>query len=171
MALAGGSTNYADYAALAAASLSRPLVRLVAQSAQSIPNSADTAITFGAGSEDIDTHGFHDTSVNISRITPSVAGYYQLSGNVWYVSDADVISYYAMIAKNGSPASRSRVVLPSTATTGSRSINAFAVLPANGTTDYFELLTNQTQAAVAALSTSATGTFTSVLECVFLRPL
>jgi hypothetical protein len=57
----------------------KPLVRLIQSVVQSIPHDTDTAFTFTAGSEDIDTHGFHDETTNPSRITPSVAGYYLLT--------------------------------------------------------------------------------------------
>ncbi len=169
----GTPPNITDILALAQASSGSPLVRLVQPAAQSIPSSTDTAITFGAGSEDIDTHGFHDTSTNTSRITPTVAGYYRLTGTVWWAADTDIISIYAGLGKSGNfQAPRQRVVMPATVTaSASRSIFVTAVLSANGTTDYFELLSQQTQSAAASLSTAAAGSSSSVFECEFLRPL
>lgn len=172
MAVAGGPTGYSDYAALAAASLDRPIVRLVQQAAQSIANTADVAITFAAGSEEIDTHGFHDTATNTSRITPTRPGYYDLRGNVWWAADTDLVSFHSAIGKNGSVTARNRIVLPSTATaSASRSHQVVATLQANGSTDYFELIGQQTQAATGSLSTSVAGSFSSTFECIFLRPL
>lgn len=174
MVATGGKFLAADLNTLITLTLNRPLVRLQQQATQSVPSLTDTAITFGAGSEDIDTHGFHDTSTNTSRITPSVAGYYQVSGNVWWGNDADLKSYHAAIAKNGSVVARNRVLLPNAtvvtdATT--RSHSAFAILSSNGSTDYFELMGQQQQQAAGALSTSVSGSFSSVLECIYLRPL
>jgi hypothetical protein len=171
----GGKWYTSDINTLITLTLNRPLVRLQQQSTQSIPSLTDTAITFGVGSEDIDTHGFHDTSSNTSRIIPNVAGYYQLTGNVWWGNDADLKSYHAAIAKNGSVVARNRVLLSNNASfvtdATSRSHSAFAILSANGTTDYFELMGQQQQIAAASLSTNAGGSFSSVLECIYLRPL
>jgi hypothetical protein len=41
-----------------------------------------TAITFGAGSEESDTEGMHDTATNNSRITVQEAGVYFIGANV-----------------------------------------------------------------------------------------
>jgi hypothetical protein len=171
---AGGKWLASDINTLIALTLNRPLVRLQQQAAQSIPSTTDTAITFGAGSEDIDTHGFHDTSTNTSRVTPTVAGYYQVSGNVWWGNTGTLKSYHAAIARNGSVVARNRVLLPNaTVVTDSttRSHSAFAILSANGTSDYFELVGQQQLQSAASLSTSASGSFSSTLEVIYLRPL
>lgn len=172
-AVAGGPTNLADFQAILNATVSKPLVRLVQQAAQSLASDTDTAITFGASSEDVDTHGFHDTGSNTSRITPSVAGWYRLSGTVWLTATTDVISFYASIGKNGTiVASRNRLVLPSTATASVARSHAVNVMQqANGSTDYFELFGRQLKAAAAALNTNVSGSFSCSLECEFLRPL
>jgi hypothetical protein len=159
--------------AIIAGSTGKPLVRLIQQAAQTLASDTDIALTFGAASEDIDTHGFHDTSTNNSRITPSIAGYYRLTGTVWWAADADVISYYASVGKNGTIVQRNRLVLPSTALASplTRSVTITAIQQCNGTTDYFELYGRQLQAAAASLATSVAGQFASVFECEFLRSL
>lgn len=173
MVATGGKWLANDINTLITLTLNRPLVRLIQQAAQSIATTTDTALTFGAGSEDIDTHGFHDTSTNNTRITPTVAGYYQLYGVVWWGNADNITSYHAGIGKNGSVAARQRTLMPATllpaATT--RSINAAAILSANGTTDYFELFGQQNRATPASLSTNVGGTFSSMFECMYLRPL
>jgi hypothetical protein len=170
---AGNRIFASDINAIINATTAKPMVRLVQQSAQSLSSDTDTAITFGASSEDWDTHGFHDTSTNTSRITPTVAGYYRLTGAVWLAADTDVISYYSMIGKNGSVVGpRIRTSLPSTATASTtRSIQVVAVQTANGSSDYFELFGRQLQAAAAALNTNAAASAASVFECEYLRPL
>lgn len=171
-AVAGGPTYLVDYTALATASVSKPLVRLVQQTAQSIASNTDVAVTFGASSEDTDTNGFHDTGTNTSRITPTVAGYYRLTGMVTYAADTDLVDYYAVLAKNGTAVQRARTILASTATTStSRTISVTGILQANGSTDYFELMARQLQAAAASLNTNAPGTTSPVFEAEFLRPL
>jgi hypothetical protein len=162
----------ADFNQLVTLTLQRPLVRLIQQAAQSIANTADVPLTFGAGSEDIDTHGFHDTSTNNTRITPTVPGYYQLNGNVWWSNDGDVVSYHSAIARNGSVVARNRILLgTSTALTSTRSHLVTAILSANGSGDYFELIGQQTQNVTGSLSTNAAGSFSSTFECIYLRPL
>jgi hypothetical protein len=172
MPLAGSRIAASDLNAVIAATTAKPLVRLVQQSAQSLASDTDTAITFGASSEDVDTHGFHDTSTNTSRITPTLAGWYRLSGTVWLAADTDVTSFYASIGKNGSVVARNRLVLPSTATSSAfRSFAVTALLQANGSTDYFELLGRQLQAAAASLNSNVATSFSSTFECVYERPL
>lgn len=151
-----------------------PIVRLIQAAAQSVPSNTDTAITFGAGSEDIDTHGYHDTAVNTSRITPLAAGYYQLTGVISWAADTDIIRHDALFAKNGSVvAPRNRFVTDSTATAAAARMTypVVAILTANGTTDYFELIGNQLQNVAGALNTLVAGSSSSVFECVLIRPL
>ena len=50
--------------------------------AQSIPNSATTAVTLDT--EDFDNDGMHSTVTNTSRITAQTAGRYQLGGGVGF---------------------------------------------------------------------------------------
>jgi hypothetical protein len=170
VAVAGGVVFAADTTTIAALTTGKPLVRLVQQSAQSLANSTDAAILFGSGSEDIDTHNFHDVSTNTNRITPTVAGYYRLTGTVYFAASTAVTNYWANISKNGTiQAPRSRMVLPATASASlARSLTVSLMLPANGTTDYFELIGQQTSGA--ALNTATGGGTASVLECEFLRP-
>ncbi len=175
VAVAGGPTSYADYLALYSGSLGKPIVKLVQQATQSLPSNTVTALTFGAGSEVVDTHGFHDVSTNTSRITPTIPGWYRWIGTVAYATDTDVIEWYANIGKNGSTViPQNKTVLPSTATaTSPRSIQVSVMEQANGSTDYFELRGQQLQAAAASLGTNANGvvTLAPCFECEFIRPL
>jgi hypothetical protein len=150
--------------------LSKPLVRLVQQSAQSLTDNTDTAITFGSGSEEIDTHGFHDVTTNNTRVTPTVAGYYRVTGTLFMVAGADFVTIVATIAKNGTVQPPRKRDGPN-ATSSARSVTASAILSANGSTDYFELIGTQDNTANTARNTSAGGSFASVLEVEFLRSL
>ena len=57
---------------------------------QTISNTVATALAFGAGSEQIDTDGFHDTSTNNTRITiPSgKGGKYLVTATCTWVANA-----------------------------------------------------------------------------------
>jgi hypothetical protein len=174
MVASGDPINATDVTTLEDYTIRRPIVRLIQQVAQSVASNTDTAVTFGAGSEDIDTHGYHDTAVNTSRITPLLAGYYQLQGVVSWAGDTDIIRHDAVFAKNGSVvAPRNRFVTDSTATAASARMTypVVAILTANGSTDYFELICNQLQAVAGALNTVVAGSSTSIFECLYLRPL
>lgn len=170
-AVAGAIVESADITALAAATTGKPLVRLIQQAAQSLPNGGSgTALTFGSGSEDIDTHNMHDPASNTSRITPTVAGYYRITATVWYstavMSDQQ---YQIFIGKNGSivpPGARAR---HNGTTTTQRSIACTSMLSANGSTDYFEAITVQNTGG--SLNTQVGGGINSVMEVEFLRPL
>lgn len=172
MPFAGDTVSAADINAIIAATTGKPLVILTQQSAQSLASDTDTAITFGASSEDLDTHGYHDTSTNTSRITPLQAGWYRLKGVVWLAADTDVISFYASIGKNGTIVRRNRLVLASTATASAfRALEVNAMQQANGSTDYFELFGRQLQAAAGSLNTNVASSFSCSFECAYERPL
>lgn len=66
--------------------------------AQTFTSSTWAAVNFDA--EDFDTHGGHSTTVNNSRYTCQVAGYYQLSGGVSWASSTSV-TRWTRWAKNG----------------------------------------------------------------------
>ena len=171
--LAGAKFLIGDWLGLKAATIEKPIVKLIQQSAQSVPSDTDTEILFGPGSEDTDTHGYHDTRTLTHRITPQLAGYYRLTGGVFWGSDTDLISWYSAIAKNGSvQAPRVRDVLPATATANlTRGLQVSTILQANGTSDYFSLVGRQLQNTPGALNTLVGSSLVSCLECEFLRPL
>lgn len=150
--------------------LGKPLVKLIAAATQSLADNTAVALTFGAGSEEFDTHGFHDETTNPTRITPTVAGYYRLRGAVYLPSRADYVTTYLAIYKNGAagaPISRPGVSTSS----GVRSAEGEAVFSANGSTDYFEAIAFQDNSANASATTNQSGGFSCYFEAEWLRPL
>lgn len=143
-----------------------PTVRLIQQAAQSMGNSAAVAITFGAGSEDIDTHGFHDTVTNNTRITPTVAGRYELIGTV-LVASGTLSQLAAVFRKNGGNIAPLMVVRPDPAAASS-GIQVTATATANGSTDFFELIGIQTSGG--ALNTNLAGAQVCTFECRYTGP-
>lgn len=144
--------------------LAKPLVRLVQAAAQSIPDNTSTALMFGAGSEEIDTHGFHDTTTNNSRITPTIAGYYRFHGNYQSGTPTTLVVINVFFSKNGSaipPTGRGN----NGALTQSQSVTG--IIFCNGTTDYVQLTALQDSAG--AVNTNVITPFISVFECEFLR--
>lgn len=169
VAVAGGIVQSVDITAVTALTTARPLVRLIQQASQSFAASTSAALTFGSGSEDIDTHNFHDPSSNTSRITPTVAGYYRVSATLWLTtSTINNVNFQVFVAKNGSiipPGYR----LNFTGGSAVRSVSCSSIVSANGTTDYFEAIGQQ--ATAGAISTQVGGGVNSVMEAEFLRPL
>lgn len=171
-AVSGKRAYAADVQAIQNSSSNKPLLRLVQQVAQTLASDTDTAVTFGAGSEEIETVGWHDVASNTTRITPTVAGYLRLYGTIWLAADTDITNFHASIGKNGSIIHRNRLVFPSTATGSStRSLQVTCMQACNGTTDYFELFARQLQATPATLNTLTGTGIASVLEAEYLRPL
>jgi hypothetical protein len=170
MPAAGDPLVSSDTIAVEDYTIRKPLVRLVQAVAQALTNNTDAAITFTT--EDIDTHGFHDNATNNSRITPSLAGYYQVTGRVVFSGDNDFTILQARIARNGSvQAAIERNLNPGTSSSAGRAASASGIFSANGTTDYFELWGLQANTSAAATPTNIGGSFASTLECIFLRPL
>lgn len=148
-----------------------PLVRLVQQSAQSLGSATNTALTFGSGSEEIDTHGFHDTSSNTSRVTPTVAGYYRCRAHLHMASGANnLVQLVIGIAKNGTRMDPQNVYRPDP-TTAATSVATEAIVACNGAGDYIEAIANQQNSGTTSRDTSSTSLFRSTLEVEFIRPL
>lgn len=174
MAASGDPVRATDVTAVSDLTTSRPLVRLVQQTGQNAADNITIAITFGAGSEDIDTHGFHDTAVNTSRVTPTVAGYYECKGSVVFAARTDYRIMDGFFRKNGATiiaAGGRRSENGATTSTYQVAGAIFATVSFNGTTDYIELLGVQTNALAATPLTSVSGAGSSVLEMTYVRGL
>lgn len=165
MANAGAAAPASEINAILAGTLTRPLVRLVQSVAQSIPDNAFTALTFAT--EDIDTHGFHDTATNTSRITPNVPGVYRFIATYVSATITTPVLQAVKLRKNGTtdlaPTGRGA----GTGSNPSQVVTAIASM--NGTSDYMEVLGLQDSAG--ATNTVVSGSSTSVFECEFLRGL
>lgn len=172
MPAAGDDVKATDVSNVEDASSEKAIGRIVQQSAQSIPSQTTplTAVTFGLASEEIDTHGFHDEVTNNTRITPSKAGYYRLTGTLWLASVSTTTSMGIAFTKNGAGIGTAmRNKLP--VVTAAPSIQVSTIVSANGTTDYFEMTVFQVDSGAAARNT-ATGASTSpAFEWEYMRDL
>lgn len=149
-------------------SFTRPYVHVYQSSTgtQSIANTTATAINFNA--EVIDNPagtGFHSTVTNVSRIIPTVAGRYFIQGNVCFPA-AGTGSFLAQIRKNGA------VVLGAapyqdkqlyTSAFVALSAQCHATIVCNGTTDYFELYTNQNSGGALTTFSNTTDQHSSLI--------
>ncbi|GAB1642524.1 hypothetical protein [Krasilnikovia sp. MM14-A1259] len=162
---AGDPVNASDINTIIDATLSRPLVRMVASGTIVLPDATATAIPF-SGTDDIDTHGWHDPSTNNTRVTPTKAGYVLVRGFVFFAPETTPVHAESWIRKNGStnlaPAGR-----------GAGATTAFSegtgmITFMNGSTDYVELVAVQDSAG--ADDTNQSSQYSSVLEVIYLRP-
>lgn len=160
-----------------------PVVKLVQQSAQTLAYDTDTPITFGASSEVLDTHNFHDTVTNNTRITPTVPGLYECRGILWLAADTTVAQIYASIFQNGSVATpRARLVMPidsgggvndlTSASAARTSMQISGFLSFNGSTDYAEFSGRFLRTTgTTTINTSIGGSFSSVFEMKLIADL
>jgi hypothetical protein len=125
-----------------------PAFRAYANSTTTLPNNTITKVTLA-------TEGF-DTNSNFasSRFTPTVAGYYQISGSV-YVLNAPLF-LQAILYKNGQNA-----VAGVHTDTRTYLSNFSDVIYLNGTTDYVELYAFHASGGTETVNVNAGGTFLS----------
>jgi len=115
----------------------------VLQDSLTVPNATFTVMAFGSGTEIIDVGGWHDTSTNNTRITPSIAGVYRLTA---YLDSASGGADYILLRarKNGSAQSGAAQYV---GTNIIADTNIDLIVEANGTSDYFEVQSYQTGAS------------------------
>ena len=123
----------------------RPAFSAFQNSAQSIPATTDTKLQFQA--EEFDTNNNFDSTTNY-RFTPTVAGYYQLTGGVRYSSGA--ATTYLSFLKNGTTSKRTSMPISSDQFYGS------VLMYFNGTTDYVEMWVYALGAATCDATASST---------------
>lgn len=144
-----------------------PMTKLVQQALQALANATNVAITFAAGSEEIDTHNWHDVVTNNTRVTVTKTGRYRIDATVAVAASATVTGLTVAIWINGSsiqPVIRWKPNATSTATSAYTS--ALVELTAG---QYVECVANQ--ASGGALNTQASGGINSVLQVQYLGPL
>jgi hypothetical protein len=156
--------------------VNRPSLTLTQQSAQSISNNTTTALTFGAGSEaGVGTYaGWHSTSVNTSRISPTTAGYYDVVFGLSMAAPS--VSFSQLLAAVGVTGTRippQRTSRPSTTTAAAMTLIVVARdVYMDGTSSmYIEGYVNQQQSSgTAAQNTSVASGFASILQVIWARP-
>ncbi len=156
------------------AAMTVPMCHLVQQVAQSgWTTSTPTAVTFGSGSEVIDTDALHDTSTNTSRVViGKKLGWWEVSG-VYCPAGANTATTLvrSMIYKNGNLIAGAFAGIPQS------SITAFVAVPtpvilveATSVTDYVELMGFQT-AGSGTIGTAGINIYVaSSITAVWQRP-
>jgi hypothetical protein len=98
---------------------------------QSVTTSTYTKVNFGT--ENFDTN----SNFASSRFTPTVAGYYFISGSIYSVSTAAATYIWAIIYKNGGQVLFGNLNVPVSAVDGLSTVNGLLYM--NGSTDYVEM--------------------------------
>jgi hypothetical protein len=106
--------------------------------------SANTFVKIALNTETFDTNNCFDSTTNY-RFTPTVAGYYQITGRAGVYSTTGVVSCYCSIYKNGTRYKRGSDGGVAAAS------NVSDIVYFNGSTDYVELYIYQFNGATAML--------------------
>ncbi len=143
--------------------------RLVQQSAQGLADNTLNMIQFGTSSEVLDSHNAHSESTNNTRVTPPVAGWYDIRGCVVFAGlTSTAVFSETYLRKNGTTAIEGAGrENGSGAGTGTHSRQCQALVYFNGTTDYVELAARQDSGGAG--TTVVSFQYTSTLEWVRVR--
>lgn len=162
---AGQIVDDGDFTTIAQSSSERPIGRLVQSVAQALADNTQVAVTYAA--EDWDTHGFHSTVTNNTRVTPNVPGYYRFYVTTSYEGQTTPVLSDVLLRKNGSIAIAPGDRGPGLTATFLQSCTA--QIEMNGTTDYVEHITRQDSAG--SDNTVVSFQWTSVMEWEKVRDL
>jgi len=88
-----------------------------------------------------DTHGWHDTVTNSSRITPNVAGWIEFEALITWAASSATGRRAVAFRKNGSTTVYSTIIVGTT--TGNTATYGATEFEMNGTTDYVEVFAYQ----------------------------
>lgn len=134
MVSAGGKVFASDVNDVINGTIQRPLCVLRKSTVTSIANNSVTSLTWDT--EDVDTAGWHSTSSNTSRITPNKAGWIRFTGTITFASNA--AGRRGLVLRfNGTSTWWGATFFSGVA--ANITVTLTVTVPANGSTDYFEL--------------------------------
>jgi hypothetical protein len=158
----------ARLSALEAFTTGKPTGKIAQTAGQTLNDNTDTAIQFPAA-DILDTHDFHNPSVNNTRITPNVPGQYQFTGVLYIAGATTFASRACWFRKNGTtaltPADRKGNMVNSV----NASLSIGTIESFNGTSDYMEFIGFQDNTASAGIPTQVATQFATVVMWEFLR--
>jgi hypothetical protein len=178
MPAGGDKLLITDLSAVTSGSITKPILRLVQASGQTIAHNSNVPLLFA--SETIDTDNFFNAGTSQSRVTPTKAGYYRCHGSLFMATSLTYLNVSVFFRKNGTTtlAPGGRVGgLALQGAPASAPVSQFAavdcevLIDCNGTSDYLELMAFQTNTGSAAQNTNANAQYSSALEMEFVRGL
>ena len=121
-----------------------PRCRATRTANQSVGNASDTPITLPT--EDVDSDGFHSTSVNTSRLTipTGMGGTYMVSGNITWESNATGLRFCFPLLNGGGYNAEG---VAHAAANGTATRQSFSTLMELAAGDYIEVAGRQTSGA------------------------
>lgn len=149
----------------------KAIVRLLASATQNLTNNTITPLAFAA--EDVDTSNIHDIVTNNSRITPIVggAGWWEFDGACFFPTRTDWQNVNVFVRFNGVTNIPSAARLAASQPGGAWSLNVGPTMVLmNGTTDYVELMAQQSNTGAATVATVNGGFQTNTFSGRFIRP-
>lgn len=154
----------------------RPVCKLIQNTTgNTIASGGSAALAFGVGSEDIDTHAFHDDAVNNTRITPNIAGVYLVKCHLIWAFNSTISYCSTTLFKNGATfATSGNLQFPSTGQNGVSKFGGIVVeeVEMDGSSDYVEMYAGHTSAGAVSQTTNvASPSAASRFSAIWLRPL
>lgn len=141
MVSAGGKVFASDINAVINGSTKRPLCILRKATITTVANNGAALLW---DTEDVDTDGWHSTSSNTSRITPTKAGWVELSGCIGWAVGANTTTRRGIAVDfNGGSRRYGTMAVPSATASQNVYVTSSWILSFNGTTDYAELIAYQ----------------------------
>lgn len=156
-----------DLDSIGAASDEKPVLQIYLSGNQSVADNTLTALSFG--SENFDSHGFHSTSVNPTRITPNKAGIYRWTGVIYVQAAVDYAFVRGVVRKNGSTLMNPAAQWGNSASSNLQGYFGTGLLEFNGTTDYVEWCLHHDNSANAARNAQAANPNITSFELEFVR--
>ena len=152
-----GTTTLTLPATTSTLAINGPAFSVYRSTNQSITTATYTKIQLDT--EEFDTNSNFDSTTNY-RFTPTVAGYYLISGCVYFnIAPTTLLSSSLHIFKNGS--SLKFVNLDSNSTYGHYGSTVTSIVFLNGTTDYIELYVYQNSGSSYSLNGGSNTTYLS----------
>jgi hypothetical protein len=96
--------------------------------------------------EAYDALGWHSAVTDTNRVTPNVAGYYRITAGLQYGANASG-NRIVVLEKNGTAFARNQI-----AGTNSGNVQISTIASANGSSDYFRVLTNQDSGSTLSIA-------------------
>jgi hypothetical protein len=147
-----------------------PMCKLSQNTAQTITNNSPTPITF-TGVEEYDPTGMHDPASNTSRITPTKAGWYLITGAVPFPSRTDWTMLMCYALKGGNALNPAGRIGLAGSTNNLQMVSFTTFAPFNGSTEYVELVASAQNAAAASFQPVISGGTQASLAVMWVRGL
>lgn len=169
---AGGRIYASTITTILQSSSEKPVCRVTATGTQNLANNSVVPLAFGG--EEIDTHNMHDITTNNTRITPTIAGYYEFSGACFFPSAPSSGTWQNVnlfVRTNGTNAWVANARLAALQGGGNWSLNLNpTIILMNGTTDYAEICAQQSNTGSVSVTSVNGGGQSNLFTATFVRP-